>query len=188
MILYWPVNVAANARISRSTSASFDRNMKRFAPGSSTIRAVGTAARRSCCHRVYMARVAAYCWRSAARSCSLRISKLGGHFLERALRLVHRQHRHAYARIIRLHPRIHGDRPANLGRHQRSAHRTVGIRGELLTPFSFGKGDPLIASLRERFERAVVGRGAGLIGRGSVVGSGIGGSYAGVVGSLAPSR
>jgi hypothetical protein len=65
----------ANACISRSTSASFERNMKRLAPGNSTIRAVGTAARRSCCHLVYMVRVAAYCWRSAARSCSLRITK-----------------------------------------------------------------------------------------------------------------
>src|SRR5437667_11220810 len=46
LAVYRPVNVAANARISRSTSALFDRNMKRFAPGSSTIRAVGTAASR----------------------------------------------------------------------------------------------------------------------------------------------
>lgn len=42
VILYRPVNVSPNALISRSASASFDRNMKRFAPGSSTIRAVGT--------------------------------------------------------------------------------------------------------------------------------------------------
>ena len=74
--LHRPVNVAANARISRSTSASCDRNMKRLAPGNSTIRAVGTPARRSRCHLTYKARVAAYCWRNAARSCSLVITKV----------------------------------------------------------------------------------------------------------------
>ena len=55
-----PLPGVPNARTSRSTSASFDRNMNRFAPVNSTIRALGTAARRSCCHRVYRARVAAY--------------------------------------------------------------------------------------------------------------------------------
>ena len=60
---------------SRSTSASFDRNMKRLAPGISTIRAVVTPARRSRCHLAYKARVAAYSWRNAARSCSFLITR-----------------------------------------------------------------------------------------------------------------
>ncbi len=95
-------------------------------------------------------------------------------------------HRNAYARIIRLQPRIHGDRPAYLEIHERFAYRAVGILGELLMPFSFGKSDLQIASLREGFERAAVGCGVGLSVRGTVVGSGNGGSYGGVVGSVAP--
>ena len=37
------------------------------------------------------------------------------------------------------------DKPTTGYTVQRSAHRTVGIRGELLTQFSFGKAEPLIA-------------------------------------------
>src|SRR6185436_3672531 len=47
-------NVAANARSSRITSVSFERNMKRLAPGSSTIFAAGTLARRSLSHFAVM--------------------------------------------------------------------------------------------------------------------------------------
>jgi len=43
-------SVVANVRTSRITSASFDRNIYRLAPGSSTIRASGTPARKSLSH------------------------------------------------------------------------------------------------------------------------------------------
>ena len=49
---------AAKARSSRMMSASFDRNMYRFAPGSSTILASGMLARKSLCHFVSIARPA----------------------------------------------------------------------------------------------------------------------------------
>ena len=41
------------------------------------------------------------------------------HFLERELRLLHRQHRHATARIVWFYPRVQRDRPANLWRERR---------------------------------------------------------------------
>ena len=44
------VNVFPSSRNSRITSASFDRNMYKLAPGSSTIFAFGTPASRSRCH------------------------------------------------------------------------------------------------------------------------------------------
>src|SRR4029453_18501008 len=70
--------------------------------------------------------------------------------------------RNAYARIIRLHPRIHSDRLANREVHERLAHRAIGILGALLTPFSFGKGDLLAGPFGERVERAAVGLRLGL--------------------------
>ena len=52
-------NVAANARTSRRTSGSFDKNINRLASGSSTIRAVGTPASKSRCHFESRARLPA---------------------------------------------------------------------------------------------------------------------------------
>ena len=72
--LYGSAVVAPKARTSRSTSASFDRNIYELAPTKLTICAVGTPARRSRCHLLIIAAVASYCCRNAVRRCSFGIT------------------------------------------------------------------------------------------------------------------
>jgi hypothetical protein len=64
-------SIAANAQISRIISRSCERNMYRFAPGSSTIFAVGTPASKSPCHFSSTACLAATSSSTPSRSTSL---------------------------------------------------------------------------------------------------------------------